>query len=261
MLFSGKENVFMCLVAFQKNFWKIFSRVWRRRRKRQTQKKEKTARSRSSRDRNRRRNRIARRSTSGDDRTARRSIAIYRDERRDRRAVLPFPSLVILFLSRLFFNSYLIFISNHKSFFRIFYLFKSNGKKVRINFILNCRSFFRIFCLFVCFCFWICWIFGCSETSWIFSVLKWETERAYVFHIELGTKVLHLLYKTTSFFYLFDLYVFLLFLVSQFVGIRFRSLKFYNFGFLQWNPSGMFLSWRFGFLFLVVFFFFSIEMN
>ena len=48
------------------------------------------------------------------------------------------------------FNLYLIFISNCKSFFRIFYLFKSNGKKVRINFILNRRSFFRIFvCLFV----------------------------------------------------------------------------------------------------------------
>ena len=28
MLFSGKENVFMCLVAFQKKFWKIFSDVW-----------------------------------------------------------------------------------------------------------------------------------------------------------------------------------------------------------------------------------------
>ena len=28
MLFSGKENVFMCLVAFQKMFWKIFSDVW-----------------------------------------------------------------------------------------------------------------------------------------------------------------------------------------------------------------------------------------
>ena len=28
MLFSGKENVFMCLVAFQKNFRKIFSHVW-----------------------------------------------------------------------------------------------------------------------------------------------------------------------------------------------------------------------------------------
>ena len=28
MLFSGKENVFMCLVAFQKNFQKIFSDVW-----------------------------------------------------------------------------------------------------------------------------------------------------------------------------------------------------------------------------------------
>ena len=28
MLFSGKENIFMCLVAFQKNFWKIFSDVW-----------------------------------------------------------------------------------------------------------------------------------------------------------------------------------------------------------------------------------------
>ena len=38
MLFSGKENVFMCLVAFQKNFRKIFSGVWKRRRKRQTQK-------------------------------------------------------------------------------------------------------------------------------------------------------------------------------------------------------------------------------
>ena len=44
MLFSGKENVFMCLVAFQKIFWKIFFGVWRRRRKRQTQMKEKTAR-------------------------------------------------------------------------------------------------------------------------------------------------------------------------------------------------------------------------
>ena len=28
MLFSGKENVFMCLVAFQKIFRKIFSDVW-----------------------------------------------------------------------------------------------------------------------------------------------------------------------------------------------------------------------------------------
>ena len=28
MLFSGKENVFMCLVAFQKMFQKIFSDVW-----------------------------------------------------------------------------------------------------------------------------------------------------------------------------------------------------------------------------------------
>ena len=28
MLFSGKENVFMCLGAFQKNFQKIFSDVW-----------------------------------------------------------------------------------------------------------------------------------------------------------------------------------------------------------------------------------------
>ena len=28
MLFSGKENVFMCLVAFQKMFLKIFSDVW-----------------------------------------------------------------------------------------------------------------------------------------------------------------------------------------------------------------------------------------
>ena len=28
MLFSGKENFFMCLVAFQKMFWKIFSDVW-----------------------------------------------------------------------------------------------------------------------------------------------------------------------------------------------------------------------------------------
>ena len=39
MLFSGKENVFMCLVAFQKNFWKIFSGVWKRRRKRQNPEK------------------------------------------------------------------------------------------------------------------------------------------------------------------------------------------------------------------------------
>ena len=28
MLFSGKENVFMCLIAFQKMFQKIFSDVW-----------------------------------------------------------------------------------------------------------------------------------------------------------------------------------------------------------------------------------------
>ena len=28
MLFSGKENIFMCLVAFQKMFRKIFSDVW-----------------------------------------------------------------------------------------------------------------------------------------------------------------------------------------------------------------------------------------
>ena len=28
MLFSGKENVFMCLVAFQKMFQKVFSDVW-----------------------------------------------------------------------------------------------------------------------------------------------------------------------------------------------------------------------------------------
>ena len=28
MLFSGKENIFKCLVAFQKMFWKIFSGVW-----------------------------------------------------------------------------------------------------------------------------------------------------------------------------------------------------------------------------------------
>ena len=39
MLFSGKENVFMCLVAFQNIFRKIFSSVWKRswkrRRKRQ----------------------------------------------------------------------------------------------------------------------------------------------------------------------------------------------------------------------------------
>ena len=38
MLFSGKENVFMYLVAFLKIFRKIFSSVWKRRRKRQTQK-------------------------------------------------------------------------------------------------------------------------------------------------------------------------------------------------------------------------------
>ena len=28
MLFSGKENIFMCLVAFQKMFRKIFFDVW-----------------------------------------------------------------------------------------------------------------------------------------------------------------------------------------------------------------------------------------
>ena len=39
MLFFEKENVFMCLVAFQKIFRKIFSDVWKRRRKRQTQEK------------------------------------------------------------------------------------------------------------------------------------------------------------------------------------------------------------------------------
>ena len=43
MLFSGKENVFMCLVAFQNIFRKIFSSVrkrsWKRRRKRQNPEK------------------------------------------------------------------------------------------------------------------------------------------------------------------------------------------------------------------------------
>ena len=39
MLFSGKENVFMCLVAFQNIFRKIFSGVWKRRRKRQNPEK------------------------------------------------------------------------------------------------------------------------------------------------------------------------------------------------------------------------------
>ena len=28
MLYSGKENIFKCLVAFQKMFWKIFSGIW-----------------------------------------------------------------------------------------------------------------------------------------------------------------------------------------------------------------------------------------
>ena len=28
MLFSGKENILKCLVAFQKMLWKIFSSVW-----------------------------------------------------------------------------------------------------------------------------------------------------------------------------------------------------------------------------------------
>ena len=41
MLFSGKENIFMYLVTFQKIFWKIFSVVWRRRRKRQTRQTQK----------------------------------------------------------------------------------------------------------------------------------------------------------------------------------------------------------------------------
>ena len=36
MLFSGKENVFMCLVAFQNIFRKIFSGVWKRSWKRRT---------------------------------------------------------------------------------------------------------------------------------------------------------------------------------------------------------------------------------
>ena len=39
MLFSGKENVFMCLVTFQNIFRKIFSGVWKRRRKRQNPEK------------------------------------------------------------------------------------------------------------------------------------------------------------------------------------------------------------------------------
>ena len=39
MLFSGKENVFMCLVAFQNIFRKIVSGVWKRRRKRQNPEK------------------------------------------------------------------------------------------------------------------------------------------------------------------------------------------------------------------------------
>ena len=37
--FPEKENIFMCLVAFQKIFRKIFSDVWKRKRKRQTQEK------------------------------------------------------------------------------------------------------------------------------------------------------------------------------------------------------------------------------
>ena len=41
MLFFGKENIFMCLVTFQKIFWKKFSIVWRRRRKRQTRQTQK----------------------------------------------------------------------------------------------------------------------------------------------------------------------------------------------------------------------------
>ena len=40
--FSRKENVFMSLVAFQKNFRKIFSNVWKKRRKRQNLEKLKT---------------------------------------------------------------------------------------------------------------------------------------------------------------------------------------------------------------------------
>ena len=38
MLFSGKENVFMCLDVFQKIFRKIFSGVWKRKRKTQIRK-------------------------------------------------------------------------------------------------------------------------------------------------------------------------------------------------------------------------------
>ena len=43
MLVFGKENIFMCLIAFQNIFWKIFSgvwkRSWKRRRKRQNPEK------------------------------------------------------------------------------------------------------------------------------------------------------------------------------------------------------------------------------
>ena len=88
MLFYGKENVFMCLVAFQKIFRKIFSGVWRRRRKRQTQTNpNKPRRRRRRHDRTTRRLTIAidercdRQARSLDDRTAHRSRRSSIDER------------------------------------------------------------------------------------------------------------------------------------------------------------------------------------
>ena len=99
MLFSGKENVFMCLVAFQNIFRKIFSSVWKRswkrRRKRQNlekpgQTQKNTARSGDWRcdlaidgtisDRDRRRDLAKRRSQSA--RTVLREITISDCDRR-----------------------------------------------------------------------------------------------------------------------------------------------------------------------------------
>ena len=77
---SGKENVFMCLVAFQNIFRKIFSGVWKRRRKRQNPEKPEQTQKNMARSRDRRRDLTKRRSRSA--RMVLREIAISDHDRR-----------------------------------------------------------------------------------------------------------------------------------------------------------------------------------
>ena len=83
MLFFKKENVFMCLVAFQNIFRKIFSGVWKRswktRRKRQNPEKSGHTQKNTARSRNRRHDLGSR-----SERTVLREIAISRSVDRER---------------------------------------------------------------------------------------------------------------------------------------------------------------------------------